>query len=214
MYFEDRKDAGQKLAEALVAYERQADALVIGLPRGGVVVAFEVAKRLKIPLDIICPRESGAPFNPELAIGAVTEIGQGMMNSELITRLGIPQSYIAQESAKEAEVAKKRLSLYRAGRPPRVIKDKTILLVDDGLATGATMKAAIQTAKAEGAKKLIVAVPVGPPDTIEEIQKLVNEVIVLYAPNMFSAVGQFYKQFTGTEDEEVIDLMQTKTADR
>lgn len=205
--FADRSDAGQKLAETLIAYEKQADTLVIGLPRGGVVVAYEVAKRLAIPLDIICPRKVGAPFNHELAIGAVTETGQGMMNADLINRLHIPQAYIDQESAKEAEVAKKRLSLYRAGHPPRVLKNKTILLVDDGLATGATMKAAIQTAKAEGAKKLVVAVPVAPQDTMEEIQKLVDEVMVLYAPNSFGAVGQFYEQFAGTEDEEVIDLM-------
>ncbi len=208
MYFKDRHHAGKKLADSLASYRNQPNTLVIGLPRGGVVVAFEVAKHLNLPLDIICPRKVGAPHNPELAIGAVTETGQGIMNELLISRLAIPSSYIQLESKKEAAVAKQRLQLYRSGRPTRVLKDQTVLLVDDGLATGATMKAAIQTAKAQGASKIVVAVPVAPPDTAEEMRSLVDEVVILYAPPFFSAVGQFYEQFSSTEDAEVIDLMQ------
>ena len=127
MYFKDRHHAGRKLAESLVNYRNQSNTIVIGLPRGVVVVAFEVAKHLNLPLDIICPRKVGAPHNPELAIGAVTETGQGIMNERLISRLAISSSYIQLESKKEAALAKQRLQLYRSDQPARVLKDQMVL---------------------------------------------------------------------------------------
>lgn len=205
--FQDRIDAGQQLAQALIAYKNRKDVLVIGLPRGGVPVAYEVADRLNLPLDIFCPRKIGAPMNKEFAIGAITETGEGIFDEDTIARLGIPQEYIDREVAIEKQTAQKRLDAYRKGRPKRVIKGKTIILIDDGLATGATMKAAIRSAHAEGASEIVVAVPVAPPDTLDEIRMMVDEAYCLDTPLFFQAVGQFYEDFRPTEDEEVEQLM-------
>lgn len=205
--FQNRQDAGRKLALALEKFKNQHDLIVIGLPRGGVVLAYEVATFLKAPLDVISPRKVGAPFNPELAIGAVTETGEGYFNEELIQNIGVSPEYIENESAKEKERARARLALFRKGLPPIDLKNKTVILVDDGLATGATMKAAIQSVKKEKAKRVIVAVPVSPPDTASEIKALCDELICLDTPWLFQAVGQFYREFAQTEDQEVVDLL-------
>jgi putative phosphoribosyl transferase len=205
--FRDRQDAGQKLATALLGYANQKDAIVIGLPRGGVVTAAEVAKKLHLPLDIVCPRKVGAPFNPELALGAVTESGDGFFNQDLLRQLEIPEHYLQAEIEKEKKVAHARCVAYRKGKPPLNLKDKVVILVDDGLATGATMKAAIQLVRAAKAKKIIVAVPVSPQETLHEIKELANEVVCLSTPYLFQAVGQFYDDFSQTEDDEVIELL-------
>ncbi len=204
--FVDRQDAGQKLAKALGAYKGQ-NVLVIGLPRGGVVVAYEVALYLGAALDVIAPRKVGAPFNPELALGAVTETGEGYFNDHLISSLGVSKSYIEKESQKEQAVAKRRLELFRRGKPPLNCKDRLVIIVDDGLATGATMKAAIHSIKNQKPKKLIVAVPVSPPDTASEISQMCDDFIALATPWQFQAVGQFYEHFPQTEDEEVLNLL-------
>lgn len=212
MYFEDRIDAGEKLARKLLKYKNDTDVIVIGLPRGGVPVAFEVSQTLNAPLDIVCPRKIGAPMNKEYAIGAITETGEGILNQNVIEQMHIPQSYLDEEIAAQKKEARHRLDAYRSGMPPRNLSNHTVIIIDDGLATGSTMKAAIRSIKSEGAKKVIVAVPVAPPDSIEEIGKLVDEIICLEAPVFFQAVGQFYSDFSPTEDDEVIQLLKLASA--
>lgn len=211
MMFKDRHDAGKKLATRLLHYKENDQAIVIGLPRGGVVVAYEVAKVLNLPLDIMCPRKIGAPFNPEFAIGAITETGEGIFDAEVISRLEIPQEYIDQTIEHEKQVAQMRLKIYRKNRPKISLEGKTVLLIDDGLATGATMRAAIKSARAKKVAKIVVAVPIAPPETLLLIQHEADEVICLDAPHYFAAVGQFYQIFDQTEDEEVISLLNSTT---
>lgn len=207
MIFTNRKDAGERLVPELIKYRNDPNAVVIGLPRGGVVTAFEVAKGLHLPLDVVCPRKVGAPFNPELAIGAITETGEGVFHYDLISYLGVSPKYIEQEVEKEKKVAQRRLALFRKNRPKIDLQGKSVILVDDGLATGATMQAAIKSVKKEKAEKIVVAVPVAPQDIYEKLQEEVDEIIVLDTPASFSAVGQFYIEFAGTEDEEVVELL-------
>lgn len=207
MKFENRNDAGKQLAKALTRYIDAPDTVVIGLPRGGVVCAYEVAQALHLPLDITCPHKIGAPQNPELAIGAVTETGEGLLNKRLIAQLGVTEAYIEEQIGVEKGQAKARLTLYRQGKAPIELKGKTVLIVDDGLATGSTMKAAIRSVKQQEPAKIVAAIPVSPPDTLTEVEGLVDEVACLYAPPQFYAVGQFYDDFATTEDDEVIELM-------
>lgn len=205
--FQDRVDAGKKLAPLLTKYKDVPDTIIIGLPRGGVVVAYEVAHFLDKPLEVICPRKVGAPFNPELALGAITDTGLGYFNNDLIQSLGISQKYLEQESAKEQAVSKRRLELFRKDKPPIAFAGKTVIIVDDGLATGATMKAAIMSIKGQKAAKIVVAVPVSPPDTAAEIATMCDECITIATPWNFQAVGQFYEEFAQTDDREVIELL-------
>lgn len=204
MIFKNRTDAGLKLAEKLEKYKDVPNTVVLALPRGGIVVGYEVAKILNLPLDIVVPRKIGAPGNPEFAIGAVTESGEVILNEEV---LGISDEYLKTEVEKEKQEAERRLKLYRGGRPPLDLKNKTVIISDDGLATGLTMRAAIATAKKLGAKKIVVAIPVAPPDAVELIKKEVDEIFYLDASPLFGAVGAFYQEFGQTTDEEVIDLL-------
>lgn len=207
MQFKDRTDAGKQLAAALMAYKNHPNAIVIGLPRGGVVTAFEVARALGLKLDIVVPRKIGAPDNPELAIGAITEDGTRIFNHDLISQLGVSQSQIERIIEEERREAARRLKTYRAGRPPLNVEGKLVILVDDGIATGSTMKAAIASLKAKKAAKIVVAIPVGPTETIEELKMIVDEVVCLTTPSPFFAIGAFYVQFEQTTDEEVISLL-------
>lgn len=205
--FKNRLQAGELLVPRLKQYKDNPNVVVIGLPRGGVVTAFAVAQGLRVPLDVMCLRKIGAPFNSELAIGAVNETGKGYFNEELIAQLGITQRYVDEIVNREKRLAQHRLNLYKNSRPALSLEDKTVILVDDGLATGATMRAAIISTKASCAARVILAVPVGPPDTIAELSQEVDEVICLETPFYFSAVGQFYRDFAQTEDQEVIELL-------
>lgn len=207
MVFRDRQEAGRKLAARLVSYRNDPHAIVLGLPRGGVVPAFEIARELNLPLDIVVPRKIGAPDNPELAIGAITEDGKGIFHHEIIERYGISSNYIVREIEKEKKEAQRRLKLYRGDRPPLDLKNKSVLLVDDGIATAATMRAAIASVKARKPSKIIVAAPVIAEDSLQKIRKEVDEIVVLDVPYFFMAVGQFYENFSQTTDEEVIELM-------
>lgn len=208
MKFKDRIDVGKKLAEALKKYRGDKDSIVIGLPRGGVVPAFEVADALGLPLDIIVTRKIGAPMQPELAVGALTQEGEPILDYDLMTTLGISASDLEQIIAAEIQEAKRRLHLYRGDREPLNLENKTAIIVDDGIATGATVLAAIKSARTLGAKKIIVAVPVSPQESLDKVAKEADEVICLFVPEIFYGVGGFYEEFLQTEDEQVIQLLQ------
>ena len=205
-YFNDRVEAGKKLAKALEDFKGK-NAIILAIPRGGVVVGFEIASELELPLDVIIPRKVGAPNNPELAIGAVAEDGTIILDNSLVTYLGVSESFIREESARQREEIKRRLKVYRPNEPSPNVKGLDVILVDDGIATGSTMKAALASVKNQGAKTVTVAVPVGPPSTIEELKKQADKVICLKTPEYFQAIGQFYLDFNQTSDEEVIELL-------
>lgn len=205
--FRDRSEAGRLLSKQLKGYQDRQDTLVLGLARGGVVVAFEVANELHLPLNVIVPRKIGAPDNPELAIGSIMENGEGIFNHYIIQALRVPQSYITQEIAKEKAKAQQRLALYRQQTPAPQIQDHIVILVDDGIATGATMLTAIKAMRSEKAKKVIVAAPVASEDTLKLIQEAADEVICLYSSEDFIGVGMYYNHFSQTTDEEVVQLL-------
>ena len=207
MIFKDRQEAGRKLISKLQQYKDRADVIVLGLPRGGIVTAFEIAQGLNLPLDLIVTRKIGAPDNPEFAIGAITEDGEGIFDAVTISTYRISRQYIDEEIKKEKKEAERRLKVYRENRPPLNLQDKTVILVDDGVATGATLRAAIRSAKIKNAKKIVVAVPVIARDILEKIKTEVDEMVYLDTPLFFSAIGSFYEVFAQTEDEEVIALM-------
>jgi len=205
-YFNDRVEAGKLLTKALAAFKEK-KAIVLAIPRGGVVVGFEIASELGLLLDVIIPRKIGAPENPELAIGAVAEDGTIILDKSLVAYLGVPESFIREESERQREEIKRRLKVYRPCESSPNVKGLDVILVDDGIATGSTMKAALASVKNQGAKTVTVAVPVAPPSTIEELKKLSDKVICLKTPEYFQAIGQFYLDFSQTSDEEVIELL-------
>ena len=207
MLFRDRVDAGHQLAQQLIDYKGKPETIVLGLPRGGVVTAYEVAQVLDLPLDIVVPRKIGAPHNPELAVAAIAEDGSIIINDQLMNSLGLQLDDLHDLIKTEKNEAARRMKLYRAGRPPLELAGKTVILVDDGIATGATMRAAIASARSRGAKSIVVAVPVAPPESVDEIRPEVDKFICLFVPELFLGVGDFYEKFPQTEDQEVIDLM-------
>lgn len=207
MIFQDRQAAGTQLAEKLIKYQKKEDVIVVGLARGGVIVAAAVAKRLHLPLDILIIRKVGAPDNEELALGAIAEEGEGIFNHHLITLLGVSKEYLKKEVAKQKEVIQERKRLYLKGKKPPNFSGKTIILVDDGIATGASMKVAIQSAKSKKAAKIVVAVPVAATDSLSEIATEVDEVVCLSTPPFFQGVGAFYNHFEQTTDEEIVSLL-------
>lgn len=204
MVFKDRIEAGKKLAKK---FKTTKNLVVLAIPRGGVVLGAEIAKKLKAPLDIIVARKLGAPGSPELAIGAVTADGEMNLDEELIERIGVDYGYILKEQEEQMKEAARREEVYRERRPKPNLKGKTVILVDDGLATGATMEAAVKSAKASRVSKIIVAVPVAPRDTAAHFEKIVDEVVVLDVPEIFGAVGEFYSDFLQVSDEQVIEIL-------
>lgn len=206
MIFEDRVDAGRQLAEALEHYKGQ-DVIVLAVPRGGVVVGYEVARALNAPLDVVIPRKIGAPGQPELAIGAVAIDEKPFLDHQMIHLLGVSQEYIEAEVRRQKEEIERRRKIYRSDRPFPKLKDKTVILVDDGIATGYTMMAAIHAIRRMQPSKLILAVPVAPPEAVSRLRPLVDELIVLETPEPFFSVGSWYEQFEQTTDEEVIELL-------
>ncbi|MBI4992363.1 MAG: phosphoribosyltransferase [Candidatus Harrisonbacteria bacterium] len=207
MIFKDRQDAGKKLAAKLLKYKNNPDVIILGLPRGGVIVAYEIARELNLPLDVVVPRKIGTPGNPELAIGAITEDGQNFFDEKMINDYRIGKDYINDEIEKEKTEAERRLKIYRGKRQPLNLKSKIAILVDDGIATGATMIASIRSAKNKGAKQVIVAVPTTASDSLKKISQEADRVIYLDAPLLFFAVGEFYQDFPQTTDAEVIELL-------
>jgi len=205
-YFANRVDAGKQLASALHDFSGE-NAIVLAIPRGGVVVGYEIAKTLNLPLDVIIPHKIGAPDNPELAIGAMAEDGTVILDKELVNYLGVPVSYIRRESELQKREIERRLKMYRQNQPSPNLKGQDVIIVDDGIATGSTMKAALASVKNRGSKTVTIAVPVGPPSTINELKKQADHVVCLHTPEYFGAIGQFYEDFSQTDDEEVTELL-------
>lgn len=205
--FKDRVDAGKQLAQALSKYKSE-DLIVLAVPRGGVPVGFEVAKSLGAPLDLVVPRKIGAPDNPELAVGAVAEDGTVILNTDLVESLGISGDYIRDEAERQRGEIERRIKEYRGDRPLPDLRGKTVIIVDDGIATGATTAAAIESVRRRGAKQVVLAVPVAPPDVVTGLKEKADEVIALYTPRQFYAVGVHYKDFTQTSDKEVKTILQ------
>jgi predicted phosphoribosyltransferase len=205
-FFTDRIDAGKRLASALNDFSGK-NGIVLAIPRGGVVVGFEIAEALNLPLDVIIPRKIGAPENPELAIGAVAEDGTTILDNQLIKYLTVTREYITIETQRQKHEIGRRLKLYRQDASYPNLKDLDVIVVDDGIATGSTMKAALASVRNRGAASVTVAVPVGPPSTIEELNELADRVVCLYKPEYFQAIGEFYTDFSQTPDEEVIRLL-------
>ena len=210
--FENRSEAGRKLASALKDISR--NSVVLAIPRGGVVVGYEVAKALQIPLDIIITRKIGAPGNPELAIGAVAEDGTYVLDNSLVEMLGVAQDYIETEAQNQKNEIKRRLQKYRGDTAGPVLIGKEVVVVDDGVATGSTLKAALLSLTKVGAKSIIVAVPVGPADTVKALKRHADRVVCLNMPEPFYAIGEFYEDFSQTTDEEVIDLLRRVREDQ
>jgi putative phosphoribosyl transferase len=205
--FRDRFEAGRYLASALKHYAGRPNLLVLALPRGGVPVAYEVARALRAPLDVMLVRKLGVPGHEELAMGAIASGGIRVISDDVVRALGLPDRAIATVAAQEEHELRRREHLYRGDRPPPDVIGKTVILVDDGLATGSTMRAAIAALKAQGPERLVVAVPVAAPETCEVIQREVDEVICALAPEPFLAVGQWYQDFSQISDEEVRQLL-------
>jgi len=206
--FGDRREAGRELATLLPASLRSEDVVVLALPRGGVPVAFEIALALGAPLDVFLVRKLGTPGHPELAMGAIASGGIRVLNDEVVQYLNIRRELIDAVAEREQTELERREAAYRHGRPMPSLRNRTVILVDDGLATGSTMKAAVAAVKHEEPKRVIVAVPVGAPDTCQALRTLADEVICARMPTSFAAVGQWYRDFSQTTDEEVTDLLE------
>jgi predicted phosphoribosyltransferase len=205
--FSNRAEAGQLLAEKLGKYAGRDDVIVLGLPRGGVPVAYEVARRLGVPLDVFIVRKLGVPGFEELALGAIASGGVRVLNEDVVRALPKANELIESVTTRELAELGRREQIYRDGRPAPDIGGRTVILVDDGLATGATMRAAVAALRQLGAAKIVVAVPVGAADTCREIEQEVDETVCAMAPEWFQAVGQFYEDFSQTSDDEVRELL-------
>jgi predicted phosphoribosyltransferase len=204
----DRADAGRALAESLAGWRLAADAVVLALPRGGVPVAYEVASALGLPLDVLVVRKLGLPSQPELAMGAIASGGAMVLNPDVLRYLRGGDDALESVRASETAELLRRERQYRGDQPPLEMSGRTAIVVDDGLATGATMEAAVRSLSALGAKRIIVAVPVASVEARDRVATVADEVVCPYTPEYFSAVGQWYRDFGQTSDEEVRDLLQ------
>jgi len=207
MNFRDRKDAGRCLAAALGHLRGRDDLLVLALPRGGVPVAAEVARALRAPLDLCFAHKIGAPHNPEFAIGAVAETGPPYYDEQAIQTLRVPFAYVREEAEIQQAEMVRRAAFYRGSRPAPVIGGKWVILIDDGVATGATAHAALMALRGQGPARLMLAAPVAAADTVQRLANEADELAILYAPQGFVAVGEFYDSFDQVSDEEVLALL-------
>lgn len=205
--FGDRYEAGRLLGQRLGKYAERHDVIVLGLPRGGVPVAYEIARHLRVPLDVFIVRKLGVPGFEELAIGAIASGGVRVLNEEVARFLPDAGTVIEEATEREQMELGRREVLYRGERLPPDLQNKTVILVDDGLATGATMRAAVSALRQRGVGKIVVAVPVGAPETCREFESEVDEAICVISPDYFQAVGQFYDDFSQTSDDEVRELL-------
>jgi len=206
--FRDRIEAGQLLAAELMQYADKPDVIVLGLPRGGIPVAFEVAKALHAPLDVFVVRKLGTPGQRELAMGAVASGGGRVINEDVVRGLGIPDEVIDAVAAEEEQELKRRELAYRGSHSVPEVRGKTVLLIDDGIATGSTMRAAIRALNSQRPARLVVAVPTAAASTCRELRTEVDDLVALMAPEFFRGVGEWYEDFRQTGDEEVTELLQ------
>jgi putative phosphoribosyl transferase len=209
--FRDRTQAGQRLATQLAAYAHRPDVLVLGLPRGGVPVAFEVARALHAPLDVLIVRKLGVPGEEELAMGAIASGGVRVLNDDVVQMLGIPQEVINKVAAHEQHELERRERLYRGDRPAYDVHGRIVILVDDGIATGATMRAAVAALRQLQPARIVIAVPAAASATCEEFAAQVDELVCVIRPEAFFAVGFWYEHFSQTTDQEVRDLLEQAT---
>jgi len=207
MLFQDRSDAGRRLAERLTHYAGRDDVVVLALPRGGVPVGYEVAAALGAPLDVFLVRKLGTPGHEELAMGAIASGGVRVLNEEVVRMLRPSNAVIERVEAEERRELERREREYRGGRPPLDVRGKTVMLVDDGLATGSTMRAAVAAVRKLGPAKVVVAVPVGSTETCEEFEGEADEAVCAKEPDPFYAVGMWYEDFSQTTDAEVRELL-------
>jgi predicted phosphoribosyltransferase len=205
--YRDRTDAGRRLAARLREYADRPDVIVLALPRGGVPVGYEIARELHVPLDVFIVRKLGLPGHPEFAMGAIASGGVRVVDWDAVRRFGVTDEELAEVTAAEERELERRERQYRDGRPPPDVTGKTVILVDDGLATGATMAAAAAALKAQRPAKLVVAVPVASPETCEAFRRIVDEIVCGATPEPFRAVGLWYEDFSQTTDEEVRELL-------
>jgi len=214
MLFHDRVEAGRRLAEKLGRYANQPDVLVLALPRGGVPVGYEVARALGAPLDLFLVRKLGLPGQEELAMGAIASGGARVLNRGLLERLRIPMEMVERVAADEERELARREQAYRGAHAPPAVRGRTVILVDDGLATGATMHAAAAALRQLGPARIVVAVPVGAPSTCEDFRDDADEIVCAETPEPFLAVGQWYEDFSQTSDEEVRHLLESSRRER
>jgi putative phosphoribosyl transferase len=207
MRFRDRTDAGERLADALAGLVR-APAVVLGVPRGGVLVAVPVARRLEAPLDVVVPKKLGAPGNPELGLGAVAP-GVRVLDERLARRLGVDDAYLEAEIARAESEISRRTEAYRSGRTGVALTDRSTIIVDDGVATGSTAYAAVEWARANGAAAVIFAAPVAPPDTADRLRAVCDDAVFLVTPRTFFAVGEWYDDFDQVTDDQVREALQS-----
>ena len=206
-FFRDRREAGRLLATKLAAYANRPDVIVLALPRGGVPVAYEVARALNAPLDIFLVRKLGVPGYEELAMGAIATGGVRVLNDQLVGGLRIPDYIVDEVAASEQQELVRRERLYRGDRPAPDVRGRTVILVDDGLATGATMLAAVKALRQQQPARIVVAVPTASPETCEQLRAEVDDIICAITPEPFHAVGLWYEDFSQTTDEEARDLL-------
>jgi predicted phosphoribosyltransferase len=208
MLFLDRTDAGRQLAKRLAEYADRPDVVVLALPRGGVPVAYEVARALHAPLDVFLVRKLGVPGHEELAMGAIASGGVRVLNEEVVRSLQIPDEVIDEVAEAEQEELQRRERLYRGSRPAPDVRNRIVILVDDGLATGSTMRAAVAALRQSGPAQIVVAVPVGALETCAELQREADRIWCLQAPDPFYAVGLWYETFSQTTDQEVSEMLE------
>jgi predicted phosphoribosyltransferase len=207
MLFADRRDAGRVLAGLLTKYANRDDVLILALPRGGVPVAFEVAHALRAPLDVFIVRKLGVPGHDELAMGAIATGGVRVLNEDVVGALGLSAKVIDAVAAREEKELERRERIYRGARTPPEVRERTVVLVDDGLATGSTMRAAVAALRKQRPARIVVAVPVAAPETCEEFKTEVDETVCAATPRMFNGVGRWYEDFSQTSDDEVHELL-------
>ena len=206
--FKDRRDAGKQLTQELSAYAGRSDVIVLALPRGGVPVAYEVARALNAPLDIFIVRKLGLPGHEELAIGAIASSGVRVLNEDIVRALNIPETVIESIRRRELQELERRERTYRGNRPPPEVRSRTVILVDDGLATGASMRAAVAALRAQNPARTVVAVPTAAAETCEAFESEVDEIVCAMTPDPFYGVGRWYEDFSQTTDEEVPALLE------
>lgn len=206
MVFLDRKDAGEKLSSVLEKFKNE-EVIILAIPRGGLEIAYDTIKKFHFQWDLIIPRKIGAPQNKEVAIGAVSVDGSYLVDDYYVKMLHISQEYIEQEVSEQTYEIKRRMREYRGKDTFPEVKNKTAIIIDDGIATGFTILAAIKSVKKQGAKKIVLAVPVGPKEKIEKFKELVDEVICIHIPENFSAVGVYYTNFEQFTDQEVFEAI-------